>query len=246
MPQPFKLDDKCLLDALRAMGGMASMSELKSRLPQHRNTLRRHLKVLVGHGVIDERARGKYELVKHQSTLSSEAAHLVDVLRAKELDAHLTGLDLLVTHAHQFVFQFPHVVYADPMTLDAVEVELVSHDFIVQPANSSCRISVSNPSKLVLLRKQAGAELYRVHGFIAPVEKAWVDTLREAIRGVVPIQFMELGRILRSLEDGGADMRFLRRYARQLGYLTRVDAALGSTPDHSSQELLALRAGYAE
>jgi hypothetical protein len=216
----------------------------------HRATLHRHFQRLVSDGLVEPAGRGEYQLALPQLGLNDDAAQLVGVLETGGLGAHLTGFDLLVPYAHQFVFRYPHLVYAEPMALDGVELELVANDFVVSRANAGGRISVPDSSRLVILRKQPDPERYRVHGAVAPVEKAWVDALREASRGSIPLQFMELGRILRALVDAGVDMRFLRHYARQLGYLDRVDAAMGdNAPDVAPREqgsaaLGQLRAGF--
>jgi hypothetical protein len=72
-----------------------------------------------------------------------------------------------------------------------------------------------------------------------------VDALRGSSRDTVPLQLMELGRILRGIVDDGGDVRFLRHYARRLGYLDRVDAAMSAEPlAADAAGLLQLRAGF--
>jgi hypothetical protein len=253
MPAPARLTEDRLLAALRRHGGRARLRELGPELGVHRATLHRHFQRLVSNGLVEPAGRGEYQLALPQLGLGDDAARVVGVLETGGLAAHLTGFDLLISYAHQFVFLVPHVVYAEPMALDGVELELAANDFVVWRADGGGRVSIPASSQLVVLRKQPDAERYRVHGYVAPVEKGWVDALREASRGTVPLQFMELGRILRALVDGGADVRFLRHYARQLGYLDRVDAAMGDAPGtatsvaapaRESAELGQLRAGF--
>jgi hypothetical protein len=199
-------------------------------------------------GLVESAGKGDYQLVRTHFGLGEDAARLVDLLEHSQLSAHLTGFDLLAPYAHQFVFEFPHLVYAEPMVVESVANELASGGYVVQRADGRAdgraRVSAPEPSKVVVLRKQPDPERYRVHGYIAPVEKAWVDALREASRGTVPLQFMELGRILRTLVDSGADLRYLRRYARQQGYIDRVDVATHGADGDPRADLAALRAGF--
>jgi hypothetical protein len=245
VPPPRRLTEDALVDALRRHGGRARLRDLGPELGVHRDTLLRHLKRLVTDGLVEPAGRGEYQLARRHLGLGQDASRLVEVLETGGLPAHLTGFDVLAPHAHQFVFQAPSLVYAEPFGLDSVEFELAANDFVVQRAEGGARVNAPQSSKLVVLRKQPDAERYRVHGYVAPAEKAWVDAVREAHRGTVPLQFMELGRILRSLVDGGADVRFLRHYARQLGYLDRVEAAIDGADSGAPRELQALRAGYA-
>jgi hypothetical protein len=159
-------------------------------------------------------------------------------------DAHLTGFDLLAPHAHQFVFAYPHLVYADPSAFEALSMELPKRGFVVVPARPGPKAMTPDPSSVVVLRRQPNPEQYGVRGHVAPVEKAWVDTLRETLRGNLEISYLELGRILRSLVDQGADLRYLRRYARPLGYVDRVDGALDDAHDDERTETRELRSGY--
>lgn len=232
------------MTALRSHGGRARLRDLGPELGVHRDTLLRHFRRLVSEGLVEPAGRGEYQLVRRHLGLAEEASRLVEVLETAGLAAHLTGFDLLVPYAHQFVFEFPHVVYAEPMALESVEFELTANDYVVQRADAGARVSAPDRSKVIVLRKQPDPERYRVHGYFAPVEKAWVDALREAHRGTVPLQFMELGSILRSLADAGSDMRFLRHYARQLGYLNRVEATVNGAGGDDPAEFQALRAGY--
>jgi hypothetical protein len=246
MPAPPRITDNELVEALRGHGGRARLRELVPELGVHRATLHRHFARLVSEGLVEPAGRGEYQLVRDDLGLSQDTALLAEALDRSGLAAHLTGFDLLVPYAHQFVFAVPHLVYAEPMALDNVELELARNGWLVQGIGDGGRrrLSAPDPSKLVLLRKQADPERYRVHGPIAPVEKAWVDALRESSRGTLPVQHMELGRILRGLVDGGADVRFLRHYARQLGYLDRVDAAMQGLGVEDRSDLAALHAGF--
>lgn len=79
---------------------------------------------------------------------------------------------------------------------------------------------------------------------LALPEKAWVDLLREVRRSHLGFDYGELGRILRALERAGVPLHKLRTYARSLGYLEWVDAALGSR-EPAGVEQAQLAAGYA-
>ena len=84
-------------------------------------------------------------------------AEIADVLRREGVDAHLTGFDVLAGHAHQFMFDYPHVVYAEPYAVDAAQSVLADHGFIVMSAGRGGGVQVPDRSRVVLLRKQADA-----------------------------------------------------------------------------------------
>ena len=86
-----------------------------------------------------------------------------------------------------------------------------------------------------------------MRGHVASVEKAWVDALRETRRGNLDLSYLELGRVLRSLMDAGVDVRYLRRYARQLGYLDLLVCATEAQANslaNTDPDAEALRAGF--
>lgn len=220
------------------------MAALISQFPDvDRATVRRRLKDLEEAGMVERVARGTYQLAVRQLGLDPHARELVDILAHAGLEAHLTGLDLLLPYVHQFVRHYPHLVNSEPASLDAAEFELSAKDFVVAQLNGASTPTLPDPSRLVLLRSQPNSDQYGVHGYVAPREKAWVDLLRETARGNVAMQFTELGRILDNLLDAGADERKLRRYARQLGYRDWLDRAFGDTGPTGQPAIEALRDG---
>lgn len=239
-----RLSGDDVLTALRRAGGEATLDDLRRDLDVHPATIRRHLWPLLHEQLVEEVRRGRYRLAGEPPVRSKEARELLVLLEQSGYEAHLTGFDLLAPHAHQFVFGFPHLVYGDPGACQALSFELPSHGFVVGFVGPGVTPTGPEQSRIVLLRTQVNAEQYGVRAHIAPVEKAWVDTLREARRGNLDVSYLELGRILRSVLDSGADRRYLRRYARQLGYLVQVDDALGATQEPTSTQGAALRAGF--
>jgi len=97
----------------------------------------------------------------------------------------------------------------------------------------------------VIVRGQTHDERrYPVQDHLALPEKAWVDLLREVRRSHLGPDYGELGRILRSMERAGVPLGKLRTYARSVGYLAWVEAALGErAPAGVEQTQLAV--GYA-
>jgi DNA-binding MarR family transcriptional regulator len=234
-----------VLRALATAGGAATMGWLERELGVHKNTVRKHLRELIDEGAVESVAHGRYRLRGGRALSSDSGNELLEALEEAGYDAHITGFDLLAPHAHQFVFQYPHLVYAEPGAFEALEFDLPNRGFVVVPAGPGPGPSGPDTSRLVVLRRQASAAKNGVHGHLAPVEKAWVDALRETLKGNLDLPLVELGRILRSLVESGADVRYLRRYARRLGYLERVDGAIGGSGAEVSIETEALRAGFA-
>ncbi len=220
------------------------MADIASALDVHRNTVRRRLQRLADDDIVVERARGKYQLARRHLGLSRSALQLVEILETAHLAAHLTGFDLLAPDAHQHMRRLPHLVYAEPLALETTEFEFEANDLVVLRADAAGNVRVPESVETVVLRGQPDPERYSVYGHVASREKAWVDTLREASKRVIPIEPFELGRLLRILVDRDADKRFLKRYATQLGYADRVRAATEGTAPGDSRELHALRAGY--
>lgn len=233
-----------VLKALRRAGGEATIDELRQQLEVHSGTVRRHLHPLLEQQLVQEVRRSRYRLAGVPAVRSEAAKELLSFLEERGYEAHLTGFDLLASHAHQFVYDFPHLVYGEPGASAALAYELPVQGFVVGFASPGSKPVSPDASRLVLLRNQTNAEQYGVRGHVAPVEKAWVDTLRESRRGNLDVSYLELGRILRSLVESGADLRYLRRYARQLGYLDQVEYALDAAHDPPTAEGRALQAGF--
>lgn len=233
-----------VLKALRHAGGEGTMDDLGRQLQVHSGTVRRHLRPLLDQRLVQEVRRGRYRLAGEAAVRSEAAKELVSFLEERGYEAHLTGFDLLAPHAHQFAYDFPHLVYGEPGASAALAYELPAHGFVVGFASPGAKPASPDASRLVLLRNQPNAGQYGLRGHVAPVEKAWVDTLRESRRGNLEVSYMELGRILRSLVESGADFRYLRRYARQQGYRDQVEDALDATHEPATAEGRALRAGF--
>lgn len=226
-------------------GGEQTTGELVERLDVHRTTVRRWLEELLAEGEAQMTGWGRYRLRGARPPLSESAEQVLTVVEELAPDAHLTGFDVLVPYAHQFLVEYPHLVYVEPAALDTAAFRLAEAGFVAVAAGGRIKPSVTTtPSRTVVLRAQPNAEQYGVRGPVASREKAWVDTLREAHRGQLPFDFVELGRVLRDLLDRGGDLRKLRNYARRMGYLGRVSAALASSPaDVMDEQTQALRAG---
>jgi hypothetical protein len=229
---------------LSRRGGEATSAELREWLHVHPTTVRRHLQPLLDQHLVREVRRGLYRLSDEPPVRSEPARQLLAVLEEQGYEAHLTGFDLLAPHAHQFAYSTPHLVYGDASATAALLYELPQHNFVVGLAKANATPASPDMSRVVLLRDQPNAEQYGVRGHVAPVEKAWVDTLRETRRGCLDVSYMELGRILRSLVEQDADMRYLRRYARQLGYLQQVDDAVDPDRAPETPDSGALQAGF--
>jgi hypothetical protein len=227
--------------------GEQTTGELVDRLAVHRTTVRRWLQQLLADGEAERTAWGRYRLEGSKPSLSSGAAPVLAVVEALAPDAHLTGFDVLAPYAHQFLVEYPHLVYAEPTALDTAAFRLAEAGFVVVTAGggSNAKRSVTAaPAQTVVLRAQPNAEQYGVHGPVASREKAWVDTLRETHRGQLPFDFVELGRVMRALLDRGGDVRKLRNYARRMGYVDRVNSALADSPEADMDAMTqALRAG---
>lgn len=245
-PPGHPLASEMILGAIQRSGGTATPASLEDHLDIPSGVLQRRLAQLANQGVLARVARGIYRLAPHHLALPEESRRIVEVLDSAALDAHLTGFAPLAPFVHQFVRQFPQLVYAEPVALDAVEFELSSSGYVVARLQGRKRQlpAIDDLSRLVLLRAQPNAEQYGVRGNLAAPEKAWVDLLRESHRGNLPMQFTELGRILRNAIDAGANVKRLKQYARRMGYLHWVSRALGGAPASDDDRIEALRGGY--
>ena len=113
----------------------------------------------------------------------AEALQIVRVIERLDAEAHLSGYDILAGFAHQFTFDYPHLVCCHPPHFDGLVAALVSKRFVVLAAGPG---ALRGPlmSRTVLLRRQPLIEQETlVRGSLATPEKAWVDLLRET--GVV-------------------------------------------------------------
>lgn len=234
-----------LLDALRSSNHPLTKEELLARVPFSGRTLQRHLDSLIASGDIERPKRGLYRLAGNTPRLPGQADQIVGSLLDFGPDAHLTGFDVLAPYAHQFVYDYPHLVYAHPEHADSVEWNLNRAGFIVVPAGPRAHYSVPELSRVVVLRGQPNAESrYGIVDHVAAPEKAWVDLVRETRRSHMPFEFAELGRILRNMELSGRDLRRLRSYAKRAGYDDWWRATQGEfEPD--DPDIAALAAGYA-
>jgi hypothetical protein len=224
--------------------GAVDYTTLVQRLQQPPRTIRRHLRELVDAGVLHRVGRGIYSQRPCEPHLNPEAQTLWAQLRSSDADAHLTGFDLLAGFAHQFVYDYPHLVYCHSPHLSGLADQLSTAGWTVLPAGPPARFA-SEPEHVVLLRGQAHAEgRYPVQDHLARPEKAWVDLLRETRRSQLGFDFGELGRILAGMEHAGARQSTLTAYARRAGYLDWLLAARGERPAQGDEQRQ-LVAGYA-
>lgn len=236
-----------VLGAVRRAGGTARPALLQAEFAVPRSLVHRRLDELMQSGKLERVRRGLYRLPSSRPEVAGRGQRIVDLLDRAALDAHVTGLGVLLPYVHQFVRDFPQLVYAEPLALRAVEDELADEGFVVVLLGGGARAgqtTVEDVSSLTLLRAQPNADQYGVHDYIAPIEKAWVDLLREARRGTFPMQFAELGQILRNMVEAGADLKRLKQYARRQGYLEWVRQALGEQPGFGDAPIEAIRGGF--
>lgn len=241
-----RAERRMVLDGLRRLGGSASPRALRLEVALSSRSLDRRLHELVECGALIRHGHGQYALSDvDQFPLSDRGREIVGILSKNGIDAHLTGFDVLARHAHQFVFDYPQLVYAEPYAVDAAEAALADGGFIVVPAGRGSKIEVPDLSRLVLLRKQSdAARRFGVIGHVAPREKAWIDLLREASKGSLNFDFGELGRLLRALLESNGNSVKLHRYAARMGYDGWLAAV--EDPQHNSSDADAARlaAGY--
>jgi hypothetical protein len=207
-------------------------------------TLDRQLSALLADGLLFRRTRGVYSRRPPEPQLNADGQQLLGLLRESDADAHLTGFDVLAPYAHQFSYGYSHLVYCHPPHVSGLTGELATDGWLVLPAGLDIHPG-GGQERVVIVRGQTHDERrYPVRDHLALPEKAWVDLLREVRRSHLGFDYGELGRILRSLERAGVPLDKLRTYARNVGYLAWVDAALGQrSPDNVAQRQLA--AGYA-
>jgi hypothetical protein len=123
-----------LLEAARRQA-VVTVPELKSKLGVSQRTLYRRLAELVAAGELHQRRRGLYSRQPSDAPLGPEARAIVDVIADTDADAHLTGYDVLAGYAHQFTYEYPHLVYCHPPHVSALSAALSEEEgFFVIPA----------------------------------------------------------------------------------------------------------------
>jgi DNA-binding MarR family transcriptional regulator len=207
-------------------------------------TIRRHLQRLVAAGALHRIGHGVYDRKPYEPTLNPEAQELWAQLQASDADAHITGFDLLAGFAHQFVYDYPHLVYCHPPHLSGLASELSGSGWSVLPAGPMRRFATESERSVVLRGQTHEEGRYPVENHLARPEKAWVDLLREARRSKLAFDFGELGRILAAMERAEARQGTLAAYARRAGYLEWLRAARGERPPEGDEQRQ-LAAGYA-
>jgi hypothetical protein len=226
------------------MGGTGSLRHIVSATGLPYPTVRDGLMRLLAAERL-RRERGLYTLLDPVGG-DREALRLLGAIEESGLDAHLTGLDLLVHWWQQFSYRTPHLVYADPASFDPIVRVLTDHGFVVIPVDRSHRQQTAETPEstgIVYLRRQSAdySARFGVIGGRASVEKAWLDSVRESRRGLVPASLYDLGQILgAALANKAVDLGRLKSLARQ-AKLSFVVAALEGEPD--SREAQDLRAG---
>jgi hypothetical protein len=240
----YRADERKVRDVVARHGGVASTADLRSELGLSERTLYRRLGELVAEGSLFREGRSRYTTRRPAVALSGEALQILRVIERLDAEAHLSGYDVLAGFAHQFTFEYSHLVCCHPPHFDGLAAALADKRFVVLAAGP-CALRGPLMPRTVLLRRQPLIEQETlVRGSLAAPEKAWVDLLRETRRSRLPIDYGELGRLLRAMTEYGVNRRALASYARRIGYLQRLQAATGQRPP-ASVEQRQLAAGYA-
>jgi hypothetical protein len=225
-------------------GGAASVAELRAELGLSERTLHRRLSDLVAAGTISRVSRDRYSDRASTDAPTGEAKEIVRVIEHLDADAHLSGYDMLAGFAHQFVFEYPHLVCCPAPHTEGVAAGLIERRFVVIAAGPGALRGPSIP-RTVLIRPQPFiARRTLIRGTLATPEKAWVDLLRETRRSDAPFDYGELGRLLRAMTDQGINQRTLSSYARRVGYTDWLAATIGQRPPDGGAQVQ-LAAGYA-
>jgi MarR family len=235
-----------VLDDICRAGGAATPRDLRRRLGWTERTIHRRLAELVDSGHVVRHGHGQYALAATGSLpLPDTGREIVGILAGAGVEAHITAFDVLARFAHQFVYAYPHVVYAEPYSVSETARALADAGFVVVQAGRQGSVEVGDLSRVVVLRGQGdAARRYGVIGHVASPEKAWVDLLRETRRSSLPFDLGELGRILGALRQSGCDESRLRRYAKRMRYDAWLDGIEQARPVQENPEIAALRSGY--
>jgi hypothetical protein len=225
-------------------GGVASTADLRSELDLSERTLYRRLGELVAEGSLFREGRSRYTTRRPAAAVSGEALQIVRIIERLDAEAHLSGYDVLAGFAHQFTFDYPHLVCCHPPHFDGLAAALASKRFVVVAAGPGALRGPLMPRTVLLRRQPIIEQETLVRGTLAAPEKGWVDLLRETRRSQLPIDYGELGRLLRAMIEYGVNRRALFSYARRIGYLQWLQAATGQRPP-ASVEQRQLAAGYA-
>lgn len=241
------LDTSDVAGAVRKLaaqrGGTTSIAELRAELGLSERTLHRGLSRLVAAGTVFRVSRDRYSDNPPADAPTGEAKKIVRVIERLDADAHLSGYDVLAGFGHQFVYEYPHLVYCHPPHADGVAGALVSSGFVVLAAGPGALRGPVMPRTVLLRRQPLIGSRALVRGAVATPEKAWVDLLREIRRSDVPFDYGELGRLLRAMSDQQINARALRGYARRSGYADWLLAATGERPPDGPAQIQ-LAGGY--
>ncbi len=243
---PHPLNASAVLDDIRRAGGAATPRDLRRRLGWAERTLYRRLAGLVDSGQVVRHGHGQYALAAAESLpLPETGREIVGVLADASVEAHITAFDVLARFAHQFVYAYPHVVYAEPYAMSETARALADAGFVVVQAGGHTNLEVEDLSRVIVLRGQGeAARRYGVIGHVASPEKGWIDLLRETRRSGLPFDLGEVGRILHALRQSGCDESRLGRYAKRMRYDAWLDGIEQTTPVPENPEIAALRSGY--
>ncbi len=226
---------------LRARGGTARFADVARAVTASEPTVHRRLDEMVNAGSLSRPRRGTYVLAEEPSQPTATADRIVAALRDCAAEAHLTGYDVLAAHSHQFMRVWPHLVYADPAAIDDVSHALSRAGFSVLPAKDAGVASgLSEADRVVVIRGQSPSRMDRfsAYGRVAPIEKAWIDLLREVRIGWFPLSLADVGAILASMLRDGVDEARIASYARESGYGHYLQhLPTGSPPDSSIAQL---------
>jgi hypothetical protein len=239
-----RADARMVHEVVEQHGGVASTADLRSELDLSERTLYRRLGELVTEGSLFREGRSRYTTRRPAVAVSGEALQIMHIIERLDAEAHLSGYDVLAGFAHQFTFDYPHLVCCHPPHFDRLAAALASKRFVVLAAGPGALRGPLMPRTVLLRRQPLIEHVTLVRGTLATPEKAWVDLLRETRRSQLPIDYGELGRLLRTMTEYGVNRRALFSYARRIGYLQWLGATTGQRPP-TGVEQRQLAAGYA-